>query len=192
MRGSAVLRRTVAVLVAVGAAVAMTAALVTSASAGTAEPSEACQTPWTTGADTAATQNPSPLVAVRTGVHPCFDRVVFQIAGSVGAGWDVRYVNVVHAEGSGNALPVPGGARLEVHLRHPAHDAQGKSTFTVPVGGSAANVAGYPVLRSVVFGGSFEGYTTLGVGTRATLPFRVFAVPGPGADTRIVLDVARR
>jgi hypothetical protein len=44
----------------------------------------------------------------------------------------------------------------------------------------------------VVYAGSFEGYTTLGVGTRARLPFRVFALAGPGGDTRIVVDVAHR
>lgn len=152
----------------------------------------ACSTPWTSGADTAAAQNRSPLVAVRTGSQACFDRVVFQIAGSVGAGWNVRYVDVVTTDGSGVPLAVPGGARLAVTLRHPAYDASGAPTFAATVGKPVADVRGYPTLRSVVYGGSFEGYTTLGVGTRARLPFRVFALAGPGGDTRIVLDVAHR
>jgi hypothetical protein len=53
-------------------------------------------------------------------------------------------------------------------------------------------VRGYPTLRSVVYGGSFEGYTTFGVGVRARLPFRVFTLDGPGRGSRIVVDVAHR
>lgn len=55
-----------------------------------------------------------------------------------------------------------------------------------------ANVAGYQTLRDVVFGGSFEGYSTFAVGVRARLPFRVFVLSGPGSHGRIVLDVAHR
>lgn len=178
----------VALLAVLGAAVAS----VGIAAPGVAAAAASCATPWTSGVDTAAALNPSPLVAARTGSHPCYDRVVFQIAGSVGAGWDVRYVDVVRTDGSGAALAVPGAARLEVRLHHPAYDEQGTSTFAASVGGPVADVAGYPTLRSVVYGGSFEGYTGLGVGTRARLPFRVFSLAGPGGDTRIVLDVAHR
>jgi hypothetical protein len=137
---------------------------------------------------TAAPMNASPLVATRTGQHQCWDRVVFQLAGSVGAGWDVQYVDAVVQDGSGATLVVPGGARLSVVLHHPAADEQGSPTYLHGVG-PVANVAGYRTLRSVVFGGSFEGYTTFGVGVRARLPFRVLALAGPGGDTRIVLDV---
>ena len=37
-----------------------------------------------------------------------------------------------------------------------------------------------------------DHYTTLGVGVRARLPFRVTMLPGPGGHTRLVLDVAHR
>jgi hypothetical protein len=53
-------------------------------------------------------------------------------------------------------------------------------------------VLGYRTLRDVVFGGSFEGYTTFAVGVRARLPFRVFVLAGPGTHSRIVLDVAHQ
>jgi hypothetical protein len=141
--------------------------------------------------ESAAPMNASPLVATRTGQHPCWDRVVFQIAGSVGAGWDVQYVDTVRQDGSGTPLTVPGGARLSVVLHHPSADEQGRPTYLHRVG-PVADVAGYQSLRSVVFGGSFEGLTTFGVGVRARLPFRVFALAGPGGDTRIVLDVLHK
>ncbi|MBC3192028.1 hypothetical protein H7X46_13225 [Pseudonocardia sp. C8] len=165
---------------------ACAAALTPAVPAGAATP--ACDLTWGSLPETAAPMNPSPLVTTRTGQHQCWDRVVFQIAGSVGAGWDVRYVDTVVQDGSGTPLRVPGGARLAVVLHHPAYDEAGDATYLHRVG-PVANVTGYRTLRSVVFGGSFEGYTTFGVGVRGRLPFRVFALPGPGGDTRIVLDV---
>ncbi|CAA9416411.1 MAG: hypothetical protein AVDCRST_MAG66-2428 [uncultured Pseudonocardia sp.] len=162
------------------------------AAAAAAPAAAGCATGWGSMPRSTAAQNPSPLVQVRTGQHPCFDRVVFQIAGSVGAGWDVAYVDAVLADGSGELVPVLGGARLAVVLRHPAHDENGQPTYRADVGQRVAEPVGFQTLRSVVYAGSFEGYTTLGVGTRARLPFRVFALAGPGGDTRIVVDVAHR
>jgi hypothetical protein len=49
------------------------------------------------------------------------------------------------------------------------------------------NVSGYRTFRQVAWAGSFEGVTTVGLGTRARLPFRVFTLPG-----RVVVDVAHR
>jgi hypothetical protein len=39
-------------------------------------------------------------------------------------------------------------------------------------------------------GGQLRGQTTLGVGVRARLPFRVTVLPGPGRHSRVVVDVA--
>ena len=44
--------------------------------------------------------------------------------------------------------------------------------------------------RQVAWAGSFEGYSSLGLGVRARLPFRVFALDGPDAGSRLVVDVA--
>lgn len=43
-----------------------------------------------------------------------------------------------------------------------------------------------------MWAGTFEGYTSLGLGVRARLPFRVFALDGPGDGSRLVVDVAHR
>jgi hypothetical protein len=40
--------------------------------------------------------------------------------------------------------------------------------------------------------GSFEGLTTIGLGVRAKLPFRVFTLNGPDGHSRLVIDVAHR
>jgi hypothetical protein len=115
---------------------------------------------------------------VRAGRHECFDRLVVDIDGPP-AGYNVRYVDQVTADGSGALVPTPGGARLQVIVRHP-------SFSPVPL----PSVAGFSTFRSVTNAGSFEGQTTYGLGVRARLPFRVFTIAG--GHGRIVVDVAHR
>jgi hypothetical protein len=133
----------------------------------------------------------APLTTVRTGRHDCFDRVVYSLAGPA-AGYYVEYVDQVTQDGSGAVIPVPGDARLLVRLHHPAHDDAGAPTLVPPAtaGQPVADVTGYPTLRSVVYAGSFEGDTVLGVGVRARLPFRVLVLDGPDGGGRLVVDVA--
>lgn len=152
-----------------------------------------CDTPWGSTVERVDEMGSAPVVAVRTGKHECFDRVVFSLSGPV-AGYHVEYVDEVRQDGSGAVIAVPGGARLLVRAHHPAYDDTGTATLVPPAsaGQLVADVAGYPTLRSVVFAGSFEGDTVFGVGTRARLPFRVLVLDGPGDGARLVVDVARR
>lgn len=53
-------------------------------------------------------------------------------------------------------------------------------------------MAGYRTFRQVAYAGSFEATTTVGLGVRARLPFRVFVLAGPGTGARLVIDVAHR
>jgi hypothetical protein len=151
----------------------------------------ACATRWGSGTASVPTGGVDPVVSAGTGGHDCFDRVVFDVDGPA-AGYHVEYVREVLQDGSGDEVPVPGGARLQVVLHHPAYDEQGEPTFvpTVSPGDEVADVRGYSTLRSVVYGGSFEGDTTFGVGVRDRLPYRVFTQDVPGAASRIVVDVA--
>lgn len=164
-------------------------ALLALAGAAVAVPASAasCATAWGSTPEVVEPLSSAPLVAVRTGRNACWDRVVFEVDGPA-AGYSVEYVDEVIQDGSGAVIPVPGGARLQVQLHHPSYDAEGNATYSQPGG----PVAGYPTLRSVVYGGSFEGSTTFGVGVRARLPFRVFTLTGPGTHSRIVLDIAPR
>jgi hypothetical protein len=52
------------------------------------------------------------------------------------------------------------------------------------------DISGYQTFRQVAYAGSFEGYTSIGLGVRARLPFRVFTLDGPGSGSRLVVDVA--
>lgn len=161
------------------AALALILALVAVFLTATTATAATCPTGWGSLAKELAPLGQAPVTGVRVGTDACWDRVVFDLNGPA-AGYSVRYVDVVYSEGQGAPLYVPGGARLSVNLHHPA------GSLPYGVNQKAANVDGFPVLRSVTYGGSFEGHTQYGVGVRARLPFRVFTL-----DKRIVVDVAR-
>jgi hypothetical protein len=126
---------------------------------------------------------------VRTGQHYCFDRMVIDLNGPV-KGYTVRYVPVVVQDGSGIEIPLRGSAFLQVTVNAPAYDSNGHSTYSAVPPAELSNVSGYQTFRQVAYAGSFEGYTSLGLGVRARLPFRVFALDGPGSGSRLVVDVA--
>ncbi len=149
---------------------------------------------WGSLTKIAAGMTTAPIAAVRTGRHPCFDRVVIDLrSGSGPLGYQVRYVSTVHREGSGAVVPLRGGARLAVVVRAPAYDVRtGSPTFKPANPAEITRVAGYLTLRQVAFAGSFEGQSTFGIGVRARLPFRVFVLDGPGAGHRLVIDIAHR
>ena len=152
-----------------------------------------CSNPWgslpkqATATDTA----PSRIVDLRSGRHPCFDRLVVDLDGPA-PGYTVQYVDQVIEDGRGGVVPLRGGARLEVRVRRPAHDDNGNATYQPADRGEALAVGGYDTFRQVAFLGTFEGETQIGLGVRARLPFRVFTLTGPGAGSRLVVDVAHR
>ena len=126
---------------------------------------------------------------VRAGQHYCFERLVIDLKGRVG-GYTVRYVPQVTQDGSGLPVPLRGQAFIQVTVNAPAYDDNGKSTYNPANRKELTNVAGYQTFRQVAWAGSFEGYSSLGLGVRARLPFRVFALEGPDAGSRLVIDVA--
>ncbi|MBM7494699.1 hypothetical protein JOD64_005921 [Micromonospora luteifusca] len=163
-----------------------------SSAAGTTTGSAYCGITWGSAEKSAGALSSAPLIDVRTGRHDCYDRVVFEFAGPVD-GYAVAY-GETWTEGEGLALSpyTAGGALLRVSLRAPAYDDAHQGTVPYAVGAHVANLLRYPTLRDVVFGGSFEGYSTFAVGVRARLPFRTFVLAGPGTHSRIVLDVAHQ
>jgi len=138
----------------------------------------------------ASSQQPS-LVNVRAGRHACFDRLVLDVAK--GASARVRYVTNVLTQGKGDGVPLRGGARLEVVALVPAYNINtGQPTYRPANFTELVNVDGFRTFQQVGYGGSFESCTSIGLGVRARLPFRVFGLTGPGDRSRIVIDVAHR
>jgi hypothetical protein len=139
-----------------------------------------------------ATAPAGSIINVRSGRHECFDRLVVDLGAGPGAGYQVRYVPEVTQDGSGFPVPLAGGAFLEVIVQAPAYDEGGASTWTPADPSHVVNVNGYQTFRQVADAGSFEGQTTIGLGVRARLPFRVFVLAGPASGSRVVIDVAHR
>jgi len=116
---------------------------------------------------------------------------VFDLAGKP-TGYDVSYVKNVYQDGSGFLVPLRGGAKLQIIVHGTSYDDAGRPTYRPANPKELSNVSGYRTFRQVASGGSFEGQTTIGLGVRARLPFRVFTLAGPGSHSRIVVDVAHR
>lgn len=151
-----------------------------------------CDQVWGSGVKEGAASGTSALPHVknvRTGQHDCFDRLVIDLDAG-GYDYQVEYVDQVRRDGSGFVVPLRGEARLQVSLGAPAYDDGGRPTYSPTVPGELRDVSGYRTFRQVAEAGSFEGQTTIGLGVRARLPFRVLALAGPGAGTRLVIDVA--
>lgn len=181
-----------------GLAAAVVAAGVLPAVAGAAGAGPYCGITWGSLAKADEGGTGAPLTGIRVGRHDCFDRLVVDLSGTPAPGYDVRYIDPpFRAQGSGAPLLVAGGAVLQVTVRAPAYDDDGRPTVAwqatdIVVHPQELQAAGYRTFRDLVWGGSFEGYSSFGLGVRARLPFRVFRLDGPGAGSRLVVDVAHQ
>ena len=174
-----------------GLAAGAAAVLVAATGATGAQAASACPTGWGSTARTGAAHLAGPVTAVRAGRHACFDRVVVEVAAPAQAAYDVRYVPAVRTDGAGTRVPLRGAADLQLVVRAPSYDPDtGRLVFRPADRRELAPTSGFRTLRQVAWAGSFEGQTTLGVGVRARLPFRVSVLPGPGRGSRVVVDVA--
>ncbi|MEU0093205.1 hypothetical protein [Kribbella sp. NPDC006257] len=155
-----------------------------------ADASTTCPTGWGSLPEASSYRGAGQLTNVRTGQHDCFDRIVFDVKGK--PSWHrVQYVQNVYTSGQGALVPLRGGAKLEIILSVPSYDDAGNSTYRPANPNELTNVTGYRTFRQVASAGSFEGETTIGLGVRGRLPFRVSTLTGPGTTTtRIVVDVA--
>jgi hypothetical protein len=148
-----------------------------------------CGLEWGSLAKTGPDLSTASVTNVRTGQHYCFDRMVVDLNGPV-KGYTIRYVPEIIQDGSGFTIPVLGRARLQVTVNAPSYDSNGNVTYNPAAKAELSNVAGYQTFRQVVYAGSFEGYTSIGLGVRARLPYRVLTLDGPGSGSRLVVDVA--
>ncbi|MCF3104787.1 hypothetical protein IPZ58_24800 [Streptomyces roseoverticillatus] len=170
--------------------------LVTTAPAGAAAPragqatAAKCEAGWGSLTKTAPTTAYKPLLDIRAGKHECFDRLVFDVQG-IGdhrIGYRVEYVDQLRQDGSGDVIPVAGGAVLAVRVSAPSYDPNtGEARYPGRAGQplTGVDLTGFRTFQDTRFASSFEGETVVGVGVRGRLPFRVFQ-----ERNRIVVDVA--
>lgn len=164
------------------AAAGVTPVVVTSAAAA---PAPYCGITWGSLPKSANPSTLPQLTNIRAGRHDCYDRLVFDVRGGNVTGYWVNYVNTMTEDPSGRVVPLRGGAKLSIAVQAPSYDTAGRPTYRYANRAELVNVAGYRTFRQVAWAGSFEGSTTIGLGVRARLPFRVFTLPG-----RLVVDVA--
>jgi hypothetical protein len=162
-------RRALAALLAVAASLAAAAAAV-------ALPA------FTTAPKTASgSGGQAELFGLAVACHPTFDRVVFRSRFAT-AGYDVRHVRRIVADGSGNTVSLLGTRRIRIVLR-PARGHTDAGANLLP----AARTPRCANLRQLKSAGDFEGVVTYGLGLRRRTGFRVFRLTGPA---RVVVDVA--
>lgn len=137
--------------------------------------------------------DPAHVVGVTAERHAAFDRVLVHLAGAgADPGYRVHYVDVVLRGRPVTAVPVRGAAALEVVVLAPAYD---EATFTPtwcpedPY--EVLDPPGTSVLQGVD-AGSYEGCTTVALGIRDRLPFRVLTLAGHPAGSRLAVDIAHR
>ena len=181
------MKRRAAVLAGILAAITIGAA--GPVAAGAAADSPYCGIRWGSLAKQASSTATGTLTNVRGGRHACFDRLVVDFAGK-STGYRVEYVSQVAMDGSGQVVPLRGGAKLRIVAYSPAYDASGNPTYRPANRSELVNVSGWRTFRQVAWAGSFEGQSTIGLGVRARLPFRAFYLDGPGTGSRLVIDVA--
>jgi hypothetical protein len=175
------------------------ASLASSASTKSAAPA-ACTTCWTTTAKSAGPTYATPGQVVTnargsgrgydSASKRYYDRVVFDTVSastSRRVGFSVRYVSGVAADGSGKAMPLSGAYKLEVVVRAPAYNGAGQTTYYAIEGQDLPGVSDGGRIVDTVYAGSFEGWTTAGIGLDARRSFRVVQL----ADGRIAVDVQR-
>ena len=174
---------------AAGSSAASTTAPTTSSSPA----AEGCDEDWGTAEKSAEPSTSDAFYQVRAGKHDCFDRIVMDIDGQADVGYLVGYVPVVSADGSGNPFPVAGKAALQVVLHAPAQGSDEAGGKIFAKAGDrlypASRLAGWRSLREIRFAGSFEGYSTVAVGVRGKLPFRV-STELDGQVRHVVIDIA--
>ena len=175
------------------ASVATALGVVLIAPAGPAAAAPYCGITWGSLAESGTRDTPrDTLRGVRAGQHTCFDRLVIDLADARGfTAYTVRYAPV-EQPGSGHDVPLR-GTDLLIQLQTHGYDSAGRATYDPANDREAVDVRGFRTFRQVAWAGSHEGASTLGLGVRAKLPFRVTVLagaPGRPNGARVVVDVA--
>ena len=128
--------------------------------------------------------------SMRAGRRDCFERFVFEMAGSDGdPGWRVRYVDPLTGQGSGEPIELLGDATIEVLIGvMTVTEFEGRPDEWPPFEGPDDIVtSGYTAILEARNLYGFEGTTQIGLGLDRVRPFRVSWLDGP---PRLVVDIA--
>ena len=123
-------------------------------------------------------------VDIRTGIHPCFERIVIELGGTGDfPGWSVQYVDdPVRLGESDSFVEIEGAATLQVTMRMWMPTMEGDG-YTGEIDVFLNNVAHILELRETE---NFEGMCIWSIGLDAQYPFTVDVLHSP---ERLVIDV---
>jgi hypothetical protein len=131
----------------------------------------------------AAQPTQSVLRNIRTGLHTGFDRIVVDLDGPA-PGATYRWSDELTADPSGEVVWLTGEFFLTVAMNPAiAHDASGNPTWFFPEKFRTRDL--HNVMAIAVIG-DFEGYVSIGLGTRFQSWVRISTLTSP---TRVVIDV---
>lgn len=132
------------------------------------------------------------LTDVRVGVHPCYERVTFEFKPQQGeadgpVSWKAAYEKgPITEDGSGDTVPVKGGAYLVVTMSASAADLSQEAAPATYTGPTSLSAAGSSRIQQVRRIGDFEGVLSWVIGLDRQRPFSVTSQEGPA---RVIVDV---
>ncbi|OXM65148.1 MULTISPECIES: AMIN-like domain-containing (lipo)protein [Amycolatopsis] len=123
------------------------------------------------------------MTSIRTGLNTGFDRIVLDMTGPPPQVTH-RWTDELRADGSGEIVWLTGEHFLAVTTTPArAHDDNGNRTYPGPDKFRTRNLRN---VMAVAVTGDYEGYVSIGLGTRNQSWVRVFTLTAP---TRVVIDV---
>ncbi|GAA3840075.1 MULTISPECIES: AMIN-like domain-containing (lipo)protein [Amycolatopsis] len=123
------------------------------------------------------------MTNIRTGLNTGFDRVVLDMTGPAPQA-SYEWVDELIADGSGDIVWLTGEHFVAVSTTPArAHDDNGNRTYPGPDKFRTRNLRN---VMAVAVTGDYEGYVSIGLGTRYKSWVRVFTLTAP---TRVVIDV---
>ncbi len=129
-----------------------------------------------------ASAPPAVLREARTGLHPNFDRIVFEFAGKAVPGYRIEYVKQIESCGEGSPIKLSSAAKLRISLiPAQAHTEAGEATIK-----DRERKLSLKVLKELKLTCDFEADVTWAVGLAASKPYRVLELENP---SRLVVDV---
>lgn len=123
-----------------------------------------CGITWGSLGRSAPAMTGATVAGARVGTHGCYDRLVINLGGKPAGGYDVRYVDGLYNQETGERVVVVGGAILMVTARAPAYGVDGRPTVpwrwaTQIVTPQQLSAGGFATFRDLVYAGTYEGET---------------------------------
>lgn len=124
------------------------------------------------------------LTAIRTGVHPGYDRIVLDLTAGPAPAVGYRLADDLFADPSGRLVWLTGQFFVAVTVKPAAaHDAGGQPTYPGP---EQFRTYALRNVMAVAVTGDFEGTLSIGLGVRSRTAVHVFTLTAPN---RVVIDV---